>query len=40
MDNTIYEMPPRLTGTTEEKLRKLEEYLTRLVMKLNEREKK
>ena len=36
MENQIYELPPRLLGTPEDKLKELEEYLRRLVMRLNE----
>ena len=34
-----YEMPPILTGTTQQQLQQLRDYLARLVLELNRREK-
>ena len=36
----MYEMPPILHGTAEEQIRQLRDYLVRLVMRLNEEERK
>lgn len=33
-----YEMPPILTGTTQQQLQQLRDYLARLVLELNRRE--
>lgn len=34
-----YELPPMLTGTAEQQLQQLREYLMRLIMQLNEEER-
>ena len=36
----IYEMPPLLSGSEDQQIRQLRDYLTRLVMALNEQEEK
>ena len=36
----IYEMPPILSGSEDQQLRQLREYLTRLVLALNEQEER
>lgn len=35
-----YELPPMLSGTPEQQLQQLREYLMRLIMQLNEEENK
>lgn len=36
----IYEMPPILSGSEDQQLRQLRDYLTRLVLALNEQEER
>lgn len=36
----VYEMPPILSGSEDQQLRQLRDYLTRLVLALNEQEER